>query len=359
MLYWLGLVLKSHIFLFNVLRYITFRALMAVILSFFITLVLSPIFMRKVTALNRLYGGYVREDTPETHSKKKFVPSMGGLIIILSLELSSILLMRLDIAQTWIMAFTVLGFAIVGFIDDFVKLKNKKGISARSKMLGQIIVSFVSALLLYFVVHIDTNLYFPFFKGLKLNLGYFYIVFVMLVLIATSNAVNLTDGLDGLAIVPAMTTAFALGIISYVAGNAILAKYLEIHYVENAGELAIFGMAVVGAGLGFLWFNSFPAQMFMGDVGSLGLGAALGMLAIMSKQELTLIIAGGVFVVEALSVIIQVSVFKITKGKRVFKMAPIHHHFELNGTPEPKIVVRIWIVSILLAIFTIATLKLR
>ncbi len=359
MLYWLGIVLKNHIFVFNVLRYITFRALMAVIISFLITLVIAPIFMEKITALNRLYGGYVREDTPESHSKKKFVPSMGGLIIVLSLEITIFLLMRLDIPQTWIVAFTVFGFGAIGFWDDFVKMKNKKGISAKTKMITQIMVSLISALMLYFWVHIDTNLYFPFFKSLKLDLGVFYILFVVLVLVATSNAVNLTDGLDGLAIVPAMTTAFAVGILSYTAGNVILARYLEIHYVENAGELAVFGMGIVGAGLGFLWFNSFPAQMFMGDVGSLGLGAAIGMMGVMSKQELSLIIAGGVFVVEALSVILQVSYFKLTNGKRIFKMAPIHHHFELNGTPEPKIVVRVWIISILLAIFTIATLKLR
>lgn len=358
MLYWLGILLKNHIFLLNVLRYITFRSLMAVIISFFITFLISPIFMKKVKALNRLYGGYAREYTP-TKEQKKNIPSMGGLIIILSLELSIFLLMRLDIAQTWIAAFTIFGFALIGFVDDIVKLKNKKGISAKTKMFWQIVVSFISAICLYFIIHIDTNIYFPFFKNLKLDLGVFYILFIILVLIASSNAVNLTDGLDGLAIVPSMTTASAIGIISYVAGNAILAKYLEIHYVDNAGELAILGMAIVGAGLGFLWFNSFPAQMFMGDVGSLGLGSALGIMAILSKQELTLIIAGGIFVIEALSVIIQVIFFKITKGKRIFKMTPIHHHFQLGGIEEPKIVVRVWIISILLAIFTIATLKLR
>ncbi len=358
MLYWLALVLKSHIFVFNVLRYITFRALMGVIIGFFITFFMSPIFMKKISALNRLYGGYAREYTP-TKEKKKYIPSMGGLIIMLSLELSIFLLMRLDIPQTWIIAFTVLGFSIIGFADDAIKLKNKKGISAKTKMFWQIVVSVISAFAMYFYIHIDTKLYFPFFKSLSIDLGPFYIIFMILVLIGTSNAVNLTDGLDGLAIVPTMTTSFALGVISYVAGNAILAKYLEIHYVENAGELTVFAMAIIGAGLGFLWFNTFPAQMFMGDVGSLGLGSAIAMIAILSKQEFSLVIAGGIFVVEALSVILQVGFFKITKGKRLFKMTPIHHHFQLDGIEEPKIVVRVWIISILLAIFTIATLKLR
>ncbi len=359
MIYELGIWLKNYIFFFNVLHYITFRALLAVLISFSLTLIIFPIFMKRLKIINRIYGGYKREYTPEGHQKKKFIPSMGGFVILVVLELSIFTLMRWDVPQTWIIAFIALSFGAVGFIDDLIKMKNKKGISAKLKLNLQIIFGFVGAFLIYKFGYVNTYLYFPFFKSLAINLGYLYIPFVAFIIIGSSNAVNLTDGLDGLAIGPIMTTAASIGIISYVAGNYILAKYLEIPYVPFSGELLILCMSVIGAGLGFLWFNTFPADIFMGDVGSLSLGATLGAVAVMCKSEIVLAIAGGIFIVETLSVIIQVSYFKATKGKRIFKMAPIHHHFEILGIPEPKIVVRTWIISILLAIIALSTLKLR
>ncbi len=359
MLYHLSLWLKDYFFLFNVFKYITFRSLMAILLAFLITLILTPIFMKRMKALQRLLGGYMREYTPAGHLVKKYVPTMGGLIIVLSVLLTSFLLMRLDLVYFWILSFCILGFALVGFWDDYVKLKNKKGIPARTKFLAQVAVAFLTACALYFASEIDTILYFPFFKNLYIDLGLLYIPFATLVIVSTSNAVNLTDGLDGLAIGPVMTTSATLGVIAYAVGNYKIASYLNIPYVPYAGDLTILCFALVGAGLGFLWFNAYPAQLFMGDVGSLSLGAALGVMALVSKSEFLLPVAGGVFVVETLSVILQVAYFKLTNGKRLFKMAPFHHHLELSGVPESKIVVRMWIISFLLGILALSTLKLR
>ncbi|MEJ5338670.1 MAG: phospho-N-acetylmuramoyl-pentapeptide-transferase [Aquificaceae bacterium] len=359
MLYHMALYLRDYFFAFNVFKYITFRSFLAVLIAFSLTLILTPIFMKKMKAIQRLFKGYIREYTPEGHLVKRYVPTMGGLIIVLSVFLSSFLLMRLDLIYFWVITLCILGFALIGFWDDFVKLRNKKGISAKKKFSAQLLVAGFTSVLIYLYSGVNTKLYFPLFKNLEIELGLFYIPFAMLVIVATSNAVNLTDGLDGLAIGPVMTTAASLGIIAYAVGHAGIAGYLNIPYVPYAGDLTVLCFAIVGAGLGFLWFNAFPAQLFMGDVGALALGAGLGVMALVSKSELLLPIAGGVFVFETMSVILQVVYFKLTKGKRLFKMAPFHHHLELSGVPEPKIVVRMWIISILLGILAIASLKLR
>jgi phospho-N-acetylmuramoyl-pentapeptide-transferase len=359
MLYYISFWLKDYLFVFNVFKYITFRSLFAVILAFVITLIITPVFVKKMKALQRLFKGYVREYTPEGHTVKKYVPSMGGSVIVLSFVLSSFLLMRLNLAYFWIIVFCTLGFALIGFADDYIKLKNKKGISAKVKFTAQLVVAFITVMFIHTYTEVNTKLYFPLFKNLQIELGLFYIPFAVFVIVATSNAVNLTDGLDGLAIGPVMTTCASLGIIAYAVGHSTLSKYLNIPYVPYAGDLTVLCFAIVGAGLGFLWFNSYPAQLFMGDVGSLSLGATIGVIALISKSELLLPIAGGIFVFETLSVILQVAYFKLTKGKRLFRMAPFHHHLELSGIPEPKIVVRMWIVSILLGILAVSTLKLR
>ncbi len=359
MLYHLSFYLKDFFFGFNVFKYITFRSFLAVMIAFFITLLLAPIFLKRMMAIQRLFKGYVREYTPEGHIVKRFVPTMGGLVILLSVIFSSLLLMRLDLTYFWIISFCILGFGLIGLWDDYMKLKNKKGVSAKAKFSAQVFVATITALAVYKFTDVGTKIYFPLFKNLQLDLGFFYIPFAILVIVATSNAVNLTDGLDGLAVGPVMTTAASLGIIAYAVGHMSIAKYLNIPYVPYAGDLTILCFAIIGACLGFLWFNAYPAQMFMGDVGSLSLGAALAIIALIAKAELVLPIAGGVFVFETLSVILQVAYFKLTKGKRLFKMAPFHHHMELSGIPEPKIVVRLWIVSILLSVLAVATLKLR
>jgi len=359
MLYHLSFYLKDLFFGFNVFKYITFRSFLAVMLAFFITLLLSPVFLKKMRAIQRLFKGYIREYTPEGHVTKRLVPTMGGLVIILSVLLSSFLLMRWDLNYFWIISFCIVGFGLIGLWDDYTKLRNKKGISAKAKFLAQFFFATITALAIYYFTDVGTKIYFPLFKNLQIDLGLFYIPFAVLVIVATSNAVNLTDGLDGLAVGPVMTTAASLGIIAYAVGHLSIAKYLNIPYVPYAGDLTVLCFAIIGACLGFLWFNAYPAQMFMGDVGSLSLGAALAVIALIAKAELVLPIAGGVFVFETLSVILQVAYFKLTKGKRLFKMAPFHHHMELSGIPEPKIVVRMWIVSILLAVLAVATLKLR
>ncbi|NPB07580.1 MAG: phospho-N-acetylmuramoyl-pentapeptide-transferase, partial [Aquificae bacterium] len=263
------------------------------------------------------------------------------------------------LTYTWIVLLSLVTFGAIGLWDDYVKLKNKKGISIKAKFLAQVIAGSLVAYLIYFWADINTVLYFPLFKELQVDLGLLYIPFAVFVIVGAANAVNLTDGLDGLAIGPAMTTAVALGVIAYAVGHSRIAEYLGIPYVPYAGELTIFCFSLVGAGLGFLWFNSFPAQMFMGDVGALSIGAALGTVALITKSEFAFAVAGGVFVFETLSVILQVAYFRMTGGKRLFKRAPFHHHLELNGLPEPKIVVRMWIISILLGIVAIAMLKLR
>ncbi|NPB06164.1 MAG: phospho-N-acetylmuramoyl-pentapeptide-transferase [Aquificae bacterium] len=359
MLYHLGLLLKEQWFVFNVLKYITFRSFTAVLTAFFITLLLSPSFIERLRKLQGLFGGYVRAYTPETHELKRYTPTMGGLVILVTLTLSALLLMRWDVKYTWIVLFALISFGLLGLLDDYLKLKNKKGLSIKTKFFWQLVFGSAVVALVYFWAGVNTVLYFPFFKELAVELGLLYLPFALFVVVGSANAVNLTDGLDGLAIGPAMTTATALGVIAYAVGHSKMAQYLGVPYVPYAGELTVFCFALVGAGLGFLWFNAFPAQMFMGDVGALAIGAALGTVALIAKAEFALAVAGGVFVFETLTVILQILYFRLTGGKRLFKRAPFHHHLELNGLPEPKIVVRMWIVSVLLAVLAVAMLKLR
>ena len=332
---------------------------MAFIVSFILVLVLQPIFIKWIQ--RKSSGQPIRDDGPESHQSKKGTPTMGGLVVLCSVVLSTLLFADLHNVLVWVVLGLTVSYGFLGFIDDFkkVSLENSKGVRAKTKLLWQFSIAIVAVFILKeFAPGFSTIVHMPFFKNINIDLGLLFIPFAATVIVGASNAVNLTDGLDGLVIGPIMTTAFAYGVFSYTAGNVKLAEYLQIAYIAGAGDLAIIAASILAGGLGFLWFNSFPAQVFMGDVGSLALGGALGTLAVVTKQELVLVIAGGVFVVEALSVIIQVASFKL-RGKRVFKMAPIHHHFEMLGMAEPKIIVRAWIISIVLALVAIATLKLR
>jgi phospho-N-acetylmuramoyl-pentapeptide-transferase len=359
MLYHILYALSDHLTVLNVFRYLTFRSMVAFLFSIILVLIFQPRFIRYVR--EKSYGQQVRDDGPQAHLSKQGTPTMGGIVVIASIIVSTFFLADLTNIYVWVVLLLTGGYGALGFIDDFQKVtkKNTKGVSARGKLFWQFLIAIVLVFVLYlFVPDFSTTVSLPFLKNAGWDLGFFYIFFASLVIVGCSNAVNLTDGLDGLVIGPVITVAFAYGIFSYVCGNIKIAEYLHITYVSGAGDLAIFAASIVAGGLGFLWFNSFPASVFMGDVGSLSLGGALGMLAVITNQELVLVIAGGVFVVEALSVIIQVASFKLT-GKRVFKMAPLHHHFELKGLSEPKIIVRCWIISIVLALIAIATLKLR
>jgi len=344
---------------FNIFRYITVRTIGGAVTAFLLMVILGPMFIR---ALRRFQiGQVVRDDGPETHLAKQGVPTMGGLLILSAITGSTLLWARLDSALVWLLLFVALFFGMIGAIDDMKKVrkKNSKGLSARGKLLLQ--VAGASVVGLFVLVHpgFDGQLSVPFFKNIRPDLGWFYVVFAVLVIVGASNAVNLTDGLDGLATGPTVISGSVYLIFSYLAGHTVLADYLQIPFVPGAGELAVFCGAMVGACLGFLWFNAYPAQIFMGDVGSLALGGALGAVAIIIKQEFLLAIVGGIFVMEALSVIMQVGYFKMTNGKRIFLMAPFHHHFEKKGWHESKVVVRFWIVSIMLGLLAIATLKLR
>ncbi len=341
----------------NLFKYITLRGFLALLTAFFISLIIYPILIKKLKALQRLKGGYER-DFLDNHTGKKYTPSMGGMLISITVLFSTLLWCRFDNFFVWVLLFVLLSFGILGFWDDWMKLNSKRGLSAKTKFSFQVLFATAASLALYFYPKFNSVLYFPFFKELYFDLGFFYVLFMIFIIVATSNAVNLTDGLDGLAIGPALISVSAFSIFAYIAGNAVLSRYLFLPYVEGSGEVAVFLMALLGAGLGFLWFNSFPADIFMGDSGSLSIGAVLGTTAIITKQEIVLAIVGGIFVVETLSVIIQVTYFKLT-GKRIFLMAPIHHHFEKMGIPENKIVVRVWIISIILAIVALSTLKIR
>ncbi len=358
MLYHLLYPLHTQFSVLYVFRFITFRTIYAAITALVISFILGPWLIGKLQDLH--FGQTIRKVGPESHFKKEGTPTMGGTLILLAIVLPTLLWADLTNLYVWVTLLVTIGFGVVGFIDDFrkVKQKNSDGLSARHKMFWLMLISLGAGLLLFFHPPFQTTLAFPFLKGLRPELGIFYIPFAMLVIVCTSNAVNLTDGLDGLAIGPMIIAAGTYLVFSYVAGNAKLADYLQISSVQGAGELSVLCGAMVGAGLGFLWFNSYPAQVFMGDVGSLSLGGALGTIAVITKQEIVLIIVGGIFVVEALSVIFQVTSFRLY-GKRIFRMAPIHHHFELKGWPEPKIIVRFWIISIILALVALSTLKLR
>ena len=331
---------------------------MAALMSLAVSFLLGPWLIRSLVEMQ--IGQRIRDDGPASHATKAGTPTMGGTLIILALTLST--LMLADIGNFYVMLALVgtLAFGVVGFLDDYFKFsrKNTKGMTPRVKLLLQFTIAFVIALVLYFYPRFTTEIGFPFIKNIRPNVGLLYIPFAMLVIVGASNAVNLTDGLDGLAIGPVMIAAGTYAVIAYVTGHAKLAEYLQIPYVSGVGELSVFCAAVVAAGLGFLWYNAYPAQMFMGDVGSLALGAALGIVAVMTKNEVLLIIVGGVFVLEALSVVFQVSSYK-WRRKRVFLMAPIHHHYELKGWAEPQIIVRFWIISFICAVVGLSTLKLR
>lgn len=359
MLYHLLYPLHSELIVFNVFRYITFRSICGALTAFLIVLLFGPAFIRTMRRFQ--IGQVVRDDGPASHLAKQGVPTMGGLLILSAICLATLLWARLDNALVWLGLFVTLFYGVIGGIDDLrkIKKKNSKGLSAKGKLVLQIAGAAVVGAFIYFAPGFDGHLSVPFLKNIRPDLGWFYVVFAVVVIVGASNAVNLTDGLDGLAAGPTVVTAAVYLVFSYLAGHVVLSEYLQIPHVPGSGELSIFCAAIFGACLGFLWFNAYPAQMFMGDVGSLALGGAIGSIAIIIKQEFLLAIVGGIFVMEALSVIMQVGYFKLTNGKRIFLMAPFHHHFEKKGWHEPKVVVRFWIVSIILGLLAIATLKLR
>ncbi|MCA1927319.1 MAG: phospho-N-acetylmuramoyl-pentapeptide-transferase [Calditerrivibrio sp.] len=361
MLYNLLYPLSEYFSIFNVFKYITFRTAYAIITALVISLFITPILIKilKHLQLSQKTKGY----EPERHKVKEGTPTMGGLGILLSALISTLLWADLRNIYIWVIVFVMFGTGLIGFFDDYIKTikKNPEGLHPRGKFWGQVVVGTIAVLAIHFVDKsgYSSKLAFPFFKNLILDLGYFYILFGIFIIVGTSNAVNLTDGLDGLAIMPTVIAFGTFIIFAYVTGHAKISAYLQIINVQGAGEVSVFCGAMVGAGLGFLWFNAYPASLFMGDVGSLPLGATLGTVAIITKHEIVLAIVGGVFVLETISVMLQVGFFKMTKGKRLFRMAPIHHHFELKGWSEPKIIVRFWIISFILALIALSTLKLR
>lgn len=358
MLYTLLFPLHTQYGFFNVFKYITFRTFGASITAVVLSMLLGPTFIRLLQ--KKQMGQAIRSDGPQSHLSKKGTPTMGGGLILLSVIISTLLWCDLTNKNIWIVLITTALYGVIGYVDDYRKVvqKNPKGLSGRQKLFFQTIVALGAAYAIYFLRDTPPVLKFPFFKEWSLYLGVFFIPFAAFVIVGTSNAVNLTDGLDGLAVGPIITTAVTFLVLAYCAGHLKIAEYLQIPHIPGAGELAVFCGALSMACLGFLWFNTYPAQVFMGDVGSLSLGAALGSVAVVTKNEILLALCGGIFVVEALSVMAQVASFKMT-GKRVFRMAPIHHHFELKGWAEPKVIVRFWIISIMLALFTLSTLKLR
>jgi phospho-N-acetylmuramoyl-pentapeptide-transferase len=376
--------LAQDVHAFNVFSYITLRAVMATLTSLAISLVAGPLVIRKLAAYR--IGQAVRDDGPKSHLTKAGTPTMGGALILVSIGITTLLWSDLSNRFVWIVLVVTLGFGIVGWVDDYRKVvhRNPKGLPARAKFFWQSVIGLIAAIYLAFAISVPSashlvdlflawvgsgfamdlppkaDLIVPFFKNIAYPLGVFgFITLTYLVIVGTSNAVNLTDGLDGLAIMPAVMVGGALGIFAYVAGNAVYSKYLLLPYIPGASELAVFCGALAGAGLGFLWFNTYPAEVFMGDVGALALGAALGTVAVIVRQEIVLFIMGGVFVAETLSVMIQVFYFKYSGGKRVFRMAPLHHHYELQGWKENQVVVRFWIISVMLVLFGLSTLKLR
>lgn len=358
MLYHLLNSLVDQIGGLNVVHYITFRGIVALLTSLAMGLLFSPWFIRKLKSSQ--IGQQVRTEGPKTHFSKAGTPTMGGGLILFSTLIPALLWMDWRNDYLWL-AFTVtLGFGVIGFFDDYLKVskKNTKGLAGKKKLFFEFLIAGI--ICTWYHVHTDDSgtLLLPFLKEFKFNLGAAYIPFAMFVIVGASNAVNLTDGLDGLAIGPVMVSAACFMVLCYVTGHSVIADYLNYPYLKGTGELAIFAACLVGAGMAFLWYNTYPAQVFMGDIGSLPLGAALGALAVFSKHEILLAIMGGVFVMEAVSVIGQVASFKLT-GKRIFRMAPIHHHFELKGWPEPKVIVRFWIISIILALISLISLKVR
>jgi len=345
---------------FAVFQYITLRAILGAITALVLSLMVGPLVIRKLSSYK--IGQQVRDDGPQSHLSKAGTPTMGGALILVSITISTLLWSDLSNLKVWVVMGVTLSFGLIGGIDDYKKLVygNSRGLSARAKYFWQTVFGLLAAIIIFMHAKtpIETTLIFPFLKNVYLPMGLFFIVFAYLVIVGASNAVNLTDGLDGLAIMPTVMVAAALGIFAYVTGHTTFSAYLGIPYVAGVGELTIFCGSMVGAGLGFLWFNTYPAQVFMGDVGALALGAALGVVAVYVRQELVLVIMGGVFVMETVSVIMQVASFKLT-GRRIFKMAPIHHHFELKGWPEPRVIVRFWIITVVLVLIGLASLKIR
>jgi len=343
----------------NVFRYITFRMFLSSLMALMLCLLFGGWVIARLQRMQ--VGQYIQEDGPPEHKNKEGTPTMGGCFILPAIVLSTICWVEPQNFYVWIIMFVILTFGAIGFADDYLKVSRKtnRGLRAVSKFSFQILAAFVVAVSLYAYPGFDSQLNLPFFKAIAPDLGLGYIPLIVLVIVGTSNAVNLTDGLDGLAISPVIVAFGTYLVFAYISGHAKIASYLQIPFISGAGEISIVCGAVVGAGLGFLWYNAYPAEVFMGDVGSLPLGALLGTIAVLTKQEVALILVGGLFVFEALSVIFQVAYFKITGGERIFRMAPIHHHFELKGWPEPKIIVRFWIISIILALLSFSTLKLR
>ncbi len=360
MFYALSTLLARHFHIFYVFQYLTLRAILGALTALLIALLVGPTMIRW---LGRYHvGQVVRNDGPRSHLSKAGTPTMGGVLLLVAVAAGTLLWCDWHNRYVWLVLLITLGFGAIGWYDDYLKLskKNSKGLPARYKFLLQSILGFSAAIYLYLTAATppETQLFFPFFKHIVLPLGPFFILWTYIVIVGSSNAVNLTDGLDGLAILPSVMIAAALGVFVYVSGNANFAKYLAMPAVPGSGELIVFCGALVGAGLGFLWFNAYPAQVFMGDVGALALGAALGTLAIIIRQEFVLMIMGGIFVLETLSVILQVASYRMT-GRRIFRMAPLHHHFELKGWPEPHVTVRFWIITFVLVLMALATLKLR
>ncbi len=358
MLYHLLYPLASDVKLFNIFKYLTFRTIYSMITALLVCFVLGPWVIRVLGGLKARQ--VIRTDGPESHLQKQGTPTMGGVMILAAIIIPTLLWADLTNLYVWTVLFITVGYGIIGFVDDYRKVveKNPKGLSARQRLFWEFLLAGAVGVFLFIKPDFNEQLYVPFFKNFHPDLWFWYVPFVTLVIVGACNAVNLTDGLDGLAIGPVAINAATYMLFSYIAGHATLSAYLQVPRVPGAGELAVVCGAMVGAGLGFLWYNAYPAEVFMGDVGALSLGGALGTIAVLTKQEILLVIVGGIFVVEALSVIFQVGSYKY-RGKRIFRMAPIHHHFELKGVAEPKIIVRFWIITIILALIAISTLKMR
>ncbi len=360
MLLWLSDYLSQYISGFQVFSYLTLRGILGILTALLISLLFGPYMIQKLNY--HQIGQSIRDDGPETHLSKSGTPTMGGALILVAIILSTLLWSDLTNKYVWVVLFVTTVFGAVGWVDDYRKVieKNSRGLPARWKYFWQSVAGLGAAIFLYTQAStpIETQLFFPFFKDIAIDLGWFFVVLTYFVIVGSSNAVNLTDGLDGLAIMPTVMVGSALGIIAYIVGNTEFSSYLFVPYIAGTGELVIFCGALGGAGLGFLWFNTYPAQIFMGDVGALALGAALGAMAVIIRHEIVFFIMGGIFVLETVSVILQVASFKLT-GRRIFRMAPIHHHFELKGWPEPRVIVRFWIITVMLVLFGLATLKLR
>ncbi len=345
---------------FNVFQYLTLRTILGALTALLISFLVGPWMIRHLSF--RQIGQQVRTDGPETHFSKAGTPTMGGALILVAIAVSTLLWADLANRYVWVVLLVTLAFGVIGWVDDYRKIVygNSKGLSARAKYSWQSLAALAAGLYLYYYAQspLETQLFVPFFKDVAVALGAWYVVLVYFVVVGSSNAVNLTDGLDGLAILPSVLIAGALAVFTYATGHAFIAKYLGIPFIREVGEIAVFCGAMVGAGLGFLWFNAYPAQVFMGDVGALAIGAALGIVAVLARQELVFFVMAGVFVMETVSVILQVASFRLT-GRRIFRMAPLHHHFELKGWPEPRVIVRFWIITVILVLFGLATLKIR